>query len=194
MVITKTIYQTFKTDKLPLITRWHVRRLRKRNPDYDYQFFTDEAIEKFLENEYDSEIVKLYRRINLGAAKADFFRYAILYKRGGVYLDIDSLIKIPLTQLVKPTDSALIAFEKQHECYVQYALFYEKEHPFMTRALEVVIDNLKTNRYPNDVHLMTGPTAYTQAIKDCIKNDENLAYRQWGGDYDSMVQFSYSMR
>ena len=89
--IPKILYQTYKSYKaIPLVTRAAMRLERLRCPDYEYEFYDDERIEDFLKDEYGAETLSAYRRINVGAAKADFFRYAVLYRRGGVYLDVDS--------------------------------------------------------------------------------------------------------
>lgn len=193
MAIPKTIYQTFKSSKLPLLTRWHIYIMKKRNPEYDYQFYDDQMIDDFIEKEYGSDIFDLYKRINVGAAKADFFRYAILYKKGGVYLDIDSLLVSKLGKFILPTDCAIISHESHGGFFVQWALVYEAGHPFLQKTLEVVIDNLKNNTYPFDVHKMTGPTAYTQAVIECLNNNNNLNYRLMGSDFEGNFQFSYPM-
>lgn len=83
MSIQKSIYQTYKTKNLPLLTKWHIKRLKKRNPEYDYYFFDDQMIIDFVKKEFSKEVFDLFMKINIGAAKADFFRYAVLYKRGG---------------------------------------------------------------------------------------------------------------
>lgn len=191
MAIPKTIFQTFKTNKLPFITRWHISRLRKRNPDYDYQFYDDVRIENFIKAEFGSEIYSLYSKIDIGAAKADFFRYAILYKKGGIYLDIDSWIVKKLNDFVYPDDKAIISLEKNLDLFCQWALVFEAGHPFLKRTLEVVIENLQMNRYPHDVHKMTGPTAYSQAIKECLKESSDIEFRQLGIEYDGTINFHY---
>jgi mannosyltransferase OCH1-like enzyme len=66
--------------------------MRRRNSGYDYQFYDDERVDEFIRQEYGGDVLSLYRRINIGAAKADLFRYAVLYKSGGIYWDIDSLL------------------------------------------------------------------------------------------------------
>ena len=71
MSIPKIIHQTFKTSELPFITRWHIARFRKKNPDYIYEFYNDQRIEAFLSKEFDKDILSLYKRINIGAAKAE---------------------------------------------------------------------------------------------------------------------------
>jgi mannosyltransferase OCH1-like enzyme len=193
MAIPKTIFQTYKTPNLPFLTRWHIGRMKKRNPDYDYQFYDDARIDSFIKDEFGQDVYALYKRINIGAAKADFFRYAILYKKGGVYLDIDSLILTQLDDFILPSDSAVISLESSREFYIQFALFFEPGHPFLKKTLELVINNLKENKFPYQVHKMTGPSVYSLAISECLKESPNIPYRQIGVDYDNKVKFSYRM-
>jgi mannosyltransferase OCH1-like enzyme len=192
MAIPKVLYQTYKTSKLPLIFKWHIYRLKKRNPDYDYQFYDDDRVETFILNEFGEDIFKLFKRINIGAAKADFFRYAILYKKGGIYLDIDSRILHEIDNFIEQDDKAVISYHENNKKYfIQYALFFEADHPFLKRTLDLIIDNIRNNTYPYNTHKMTGPTVYTQAVNECIKENPNISYRTLGGDYENKVQFSF---
>ena len=76
------------------------------NPEYDYQFFDDDDIERFILKEYSQDIYEQYQKITIGAAKADFFRYAILLKKGGVYVDLDSRVVGNLDDWIHPDDTA----------------------------------------------------------------------------------------
>ncbi|MEP7195415.1 MAG: glycosyltransferase [Saprospiraceae bacterium] len=193
MAIPKTIFQTFKNAQLPFLTRWHIKRMKNNNKEYDYQFYDDSRVDKFIEEGYGQEVFQLFKKINIGAAKADFFRYAVLYKKGGIYLDIDSLLSKKLDTFILPTDKAIISFEKNMEFYCQWALVYEAEHPFLRKTLDIVIDNLQENKYPNNVHMMTGPGAYSYAIKECLKESSNVPFRQLGIDYEGAFKFHYRM-
>ncbi len=192
MAIPKTIIQTFKSNKLPWITKLQIALFKRKNRAYKYEFYDDAAIEKFLAEEYDQDILKLYKRINIGAVKADFFRYMVLYKKGGVYLDIDSLITKNLDKLIKPDDEAIIAREGHPQYYVQWALIYNAGHPFLAKTIEMMIDNLKNNRYPNSGHEMTGPTVYTAAIEACIAENPNVKFREYKVDYGEFFKFKYA--
>jgi len=192
MAIPKVIYQTHKTNKLPWITKLQIAIFRKKNPTYQYQFYDDEAIEKFLGEAYGEEMLQLYQRINIGAAKADFFRYCILYKKGGVYLDIDSLITKNLDKLIQPDDEAIIAREGHPQFYAQWALLYNAGHPFLARTIEKMMDNLRNNRYPHNTHAMTGPTVYTAAIEACIAENPAIKYREYKTDYGKFFKFKYA--
>jgi inositol phosphorylceramide mannosyltransferase catalytic subunit len=193
MAIPKIIHQTFKTSKLPWITRWYISRFRKKNSDYRYEFYDDERILKFLGEEFDDEVIALYKKINIGAAKADFFRYAVLLKKGGIYLDIDSTIRGMLNDFIQPDDIAIISNERNYGLYTQWALIYEPNHPFLKKTFELVCDNIKKNKYPNDVHKMTGPTVYTNAVNFCIENLNGVSYRVLGTDYNGHLKFKYPL-
>ena len=191
MAIPKTIYQTYKTTKLPILFRWHIRRLRKNNPSYTYEFYDDKRASDFILEAYGNEISALFNRINIGAAKADFFRYAILYKKGGVYLDIDSLITSKIDDFIKPEDVAVISNESNLNFFLQYVLFFEPQHPILKRTMDLMISNLKQNTYPYDTHKMTGPTVFTKAINDCMTKEPKVGYRILGIDFDDKVKFSF---
>ena len=191
MSIPKVIYQTFKTNKLPFITRWHINRFRKRNPDYQYEFYDDDRIAKFFKEEFNEDVLAAYQKLNIGAAKADMFRYAILYKKGGIYLDIDSGIKGRLHEFINPDDTAIITQEGHPEFYAQWALVYDAEHPFLKKTLEMVVENIISNCHPNNVHAMTGPTVYTKAINECLRENPLIPYRILGKDYEGHLVVKY---
>ena len=191
MAIPKIIHQTFKTSALPWITKLHISGFRKKNPEYHYEFYDDSRIRKFLELEFGKETLELYDRIQIGAAKADFFRYAVLFKKGGVYLDIDSSIPGKLSNLILPHDKALVSREHNSPCYIQWALIYEAGHPFLEKTLELMFENIRHNKYPHDVHHMTGPTVYTTAITECLKENPSIGYRVLNEEYDNKMKFKY---
>lgn len=193
MSIPKIIHQTFKSSQLPFLTRWHIARFRKKNSAYAYEFYDDARIAVFLKDEFGAEVFELYSRLNIGAAKADFFRYAVLYKKGGVYVDIDSGINSRLDDFISPDDLAIITREGDPTLYAQWALIYSPGHPFLKKTIEMVLSNIRENKYPHDVHRMTGPTVYTLAIDECLKNDPQIPHRLLGTDYDGHLKVKYKL-
>jgi len=194
MAIPKRIVQTFRTRQLPWITRWHVGKLRKQNPAYDYEFYDDERILAFWESEYPGEFLKAYRRLAIGASKADFFRYAVLYRAGGVYLDIDGYARKPLDDFIRADDVAVISREPHAtRCFAQWALIYDKGHPFLRKTLEFVLENIQHNRHLYDVHALTGPTVYTRAVEACLKANPEIPHRVLPTDYDHFLMPKYRL-
>lgn len=194
MSIPKVIYQTFKTKKIPLLTRFYIWMYLRKNKDWKRVFYDDEQIDTFFKTNFDSRTYNAYIRLQIGAAKADFFRYAVLYVYGGVYLDMDSDILVSLDKHIRQDDMAFIAREKNHpDLFAQWGLIYAKGHPFVKRTIAYIIENIEGNKYPNDVHKMTGPTVYTKAIEDEINENPEVEYRLAEFDYKGILQFKYKL-
>lgn len=65
--------------------------INKYASDYSIKYNSDEDCIKFLENHYNNEIVSIFKNLSTGAHKADLFRYCVLYKTGGIYIDIKTV-------------------------------------------------------------------------------------------------------
>jgi hypothetical protein len=127
-------------------------------------------------------------RPEYGAARADVFRYLLLYKRGGVYLDIKSGLTRPLDEILLPDDQALLSqwdtqgiagrarFGKHPEINLpggelqQWQIISAAGHPFLRAVIEDVLNNIASyNPWRHGtggegVYRVTGPIAYTKAI------------------------------
>lgn len=192
-MIPKQIFQTFKSDKLPWLTRLHIKRMLRRNPEYEYHFYDDARIERFFREELPYKYFKAYKSLTIGAAKADFFRYAILYKKGGIYLDIDSKIVSKFRDYLKEDDEAVISKENNGHLYTQWALFFNSGHPFLKETLDVCIENIFEHKFPHDVHKTTGPPALTEGIKRALQKNPNIQYREMGTEYEGHVEDKYKL-
>jgi mannosyltransferase OCH1-like enzyme len=162
----------------------------KINSDYEYKLLTTEKeMDNFVSKNFDKEIVESYHCLNFLVAKIDFWKYLNLYKNGGIYLDMDSLIINPLDELIRENDDAIISADGNRGLYVQWCLIFTKEHPILKQVIEVVVDNIKNNKYPNDVIKMTGSEAFSEGIQrlhfleneklidhSLIKNDTDISF------------------
>lgn len=102
---------------------------KNANPDYLYHLYDDDDMDNFVNHHYNGEIAECYNKLNIIVAKVDFWRYLVLYKYGGIYLDMDSTIENPLDELIRSYDEAIITAEGNPNLYVQWALIFSKGHP-----------------------------------------------------------------
>jgi mannosyltransferase OCH1-like enzyme len=180
-MIDKNIFQAWYTTDLHPDVREKIESFKKMNPEYAYSLSTDEDMDKFVNENYIGAIADAYNRLNIIVAKVDFWRYLVLYKYGGVYLDMDSSIEKPLNQLINDEDEAIITAEGNPVYYVQWALIFSKRHPILRRTIELILDNIKYNRFPNNIHEMTGPSVYTRAINEIhagLFNNSTIIHRE----------------
>lgn len=210
-MIEKNIFQSWHTKKLHSRLQRKINTFRRMNNDYHYYLYNDNDMDNFVNDYFDGEIAECYNKLNIIVAKVDFWRYLVLYKYGGVYLDMDSSIEKPLDELIKTEDQAIITAEGNPNLYVQWALIFSKEHPILKKTIELICDNIRNNKYPNNIHKMTGPTVYSKSIneihkelfnhsinhRDIKKNTDttykinNISYRLYGIDYGKYFCFKH---
>ena len=181
--IPRIIHQTFKTNDLPNEISKVVQRLKDMNPTFEYRFYNNEDCIEFIKENYDEETLNLYLSINpiYGASRADFFRYLLMYKVGGVYLDIKSCTTIPLEETLLPTDEYLLTHWKgldwaselnyQFGEFQNWHIICRPEHPFLGRVIEIVKENIKNylgGADKDNVLRVTGPIAYSKGIIELL--------------------------
>ena len=147
-MIPKNIFQSWYTKKLPLFIENKINIMLKMNPTYNYKLYIDEEIDSFVNDNFPGEIADCYNKLNIIVAKVDFWRYLILYKYGGVYLDMDSHISVPLNKIIRDEDQAIITAEKNPNLFAHWALFFNKKHPILKQLIELIVFNINTNKHP----------------------------------------------
>ncbi|EZQ11583.1 glycosyltransferase family 32 protein [Acinetobacter sp. Ver3] len=166
MAIPKIIHQTYRTKVLPSDIEKIISDLKQLNPDWEYRFYTDDDILNYIKLNYEPRILNSYLAINpiYGAAKADFFRYLLLYREGGVYLDIKSTCIYPLNTVIHDDDKFIIT-QWQNEKgqinegaglfdylindlgvdngeYQQWFIISEPKSPFLKQVISHVVNNI----------------------------------------------------
>ena len=105
------IYRTWKNKNLTEQFKEAWDTTAENNPEFEQKLYTDLDINNFI-NEFDYPgLKKAYNRLNpkYGAARADLFRYAILYKNGGFYMDIKTYAKCSIKNKLGNNDGILLS-------------------------------------------------------------------------------------
>lgn len=208
-MIPKTIYQTWKTQSLPeKVSKIH-KKFKKLNKDYNHIIYTDEQMNDYINSNVDKEIASVYWKMKHIVAKADIWRYSILFNEGGIYVDIDSSITGSLDGLIKEEDNAIISAETNRDLFVQWALVFEKKHVILENTLNNILRDVYEEKNKYDHHsLMVGNYAKSiyKAAKessqnlewDKINNNTDLtfymnssSFRLYGVDYNNHFQFKH---
>jgi len=193
--IPKIIVQTWKDENIPNKYLSDISSLKKFNPDYQFIFFTDDQIEKFILDNYP-EYYQVYLRLPIKIQKIDFFRYVAIYHYGGFYFDLDMRATKNLDSLLDfdcifPVDLFIsdkqcenrkerygYFCEKDMRFFVgQYAFAAKPKHPFIKKLIDNICDNIDIIVEEQDdsnlyVYQTTGPDYVTRMYMDYKdKND-----------------------
>lgn len=198
--IPKIIHQSYHSRSVHPAIAKNIEKIKKLNPDWEYRFYDDADHLKFISKYYPKEILDAYNSINplYGAARADFFRYLLIYKVGGVWLDIKSTIKQDLNISLRENDLFILSQwdNKMGESFQGFGLHPDLAHisggefetwhiisapgNLMIKAvIQKVLQNI--NSYSPEkfgigkigVWRTTGPIAYTLAIVPLLKKHKH---------------------
>jgi glycosyltransferase involved in cell wall biosynthesis len=98
--IPRRIIQTAKSANLPLRQRAVMSNMRLLNPGYEYLFFDDAQVRKFIDGEFP-QYRAVFDSFQYPIQRYDFFRYLAVYRYGGFYFDIDVLLASGLSPLLE---------------------------------------------------------------------------------------------
>ena len=170
-MIPKVIYRTWYTKRVHRNVRKEHKKIIELNPNYSQIIYTDKEIDDFVKDTYEKDIFNSFISLKNIVAKADFWRYLILYESGGVYLDMDSTINKNLEEIIENNNDAVLSVEGNNMYVVQWALIFNKRHKILEYAIENILQNMSRGLHKNDIHKLTGPHTFTKSVTKFL--DEN---------------------
>ena len=155
------IYMTWGTYDVPQGMAASIEDLKKINPEFQYYFYSDEDCLAYIEKEFDADVVNAFKTLKPGAFKADLWRYCILYKKGGVYVDSKYHSIIPLVPILK--ENAVIYVKDQMPGSIEPEAIYNgfiaspPGNPVMLSCITEIVETVKHRSYERNVLDVTGP-------------------------------------
>jgi len=172
-IIPLNIYQTWHTKDLPPSMKQTVNKIIYTNPGFNYQLFDDDDCRNFIKENFDENVLNAFDSLIPGAYKADLWRYCILYKNGGVYLDIK----------YAPYNGFrfISLMEKEHwvldmdKTGIYNALMVCKpNNEILLKAINKVVDNVKNKFYGSNCLHPTGPLMLAEFFTQSDKNNFDM--------------------
>ena len=161
------IYRSWITNSLPIRMNNTVMKTIALTPEFDNFFFSDEDCYNFIRDNFEPDVLNAYICLKPAAFKSDLWRYCILYKKGGMYLDIKLELKLPLYDILK----------KYPKIFVQDMMSFPKEknplttetplwngvmssppgNPVFKACIDEIVESCKNRDYKQHVLDITGP-------------------------------------
>jgi hypothetical protein len=150
---------------------WHQDGLR-------YVYFDNDAARRFIATSYSAAHAEVFDRIDIGAFKADFFRYCYLYVHGGFYADTDLQCMLPLVRWGVDFASidCVLTYDSPQKIPGMYQafIFVHAGDVLMKRCIEKCVENV--DKYMDgatfDPLQFTGPQLVYEALMDLVAHPE----------------------
>ena len=190
IMIPKIIWQTHETpyDELPELYKINSQTYIDLE-EWEYSYNSNADREAFIE-EHFPEYLHLYRYMVPGMFRADLWRYLVLYKYGGFYVDMDSRLfyneDYHFAKTINDPHATFNTVSSEGDIFNNWIILCSKENPIMKDIVETVTAKCQEfydepyKVFPHGRWLQaTGPEIYSSVIS---RHLDEVSYIYWHKD------------
>ena len=202
--IPKKIYKIFVNDIMSKIDndiyKYAINSWKNIYHDYDIIIYDKPKIYTYLYQHYGNLFIEIYNKLIPFAFQADFFRYCLLYKDGGIYSDLKqvALVKIDFT------NKHFVAAYEKHLDLINIGIDYYpvqnciigciSKHPYLKSAIDLCLQNIYFEQYNLFCTDITGPVMFGRCInyvRKYLKIDETKEHFMYFFEYKDKNKIQY---
>ena len=160
-LIPRIIHQTWKTNDIPPVMKNYVKSWRSLHPHYEYKLWTDTDIRNLIKDYYPW-FLKYFDGYPHHIMRVDAFRFFVLYKYGGVYVDLD----LEAYKCIDPllNNEKTVLFLETNNSISNAIMCSVRNNPFLEHVFDELIKVHSTVGTNTDAWKMTGPAFLTNII------------------------------
>jgi mannosyltransferase OCH1-like enzyme len=160
-IIHQTWFEDVTLDRYPQLARvqnsWKQQTMLSSS-NWEYRLYTDDSARRYILDNFPSLFAQAFDTLIPGAYKADFFRYLVLMKEGGIYADVDVMLETNLDHLIRPGLSFFVPRDVVGECVDQAFCLWNgligavPGHPIIIQAVERLVNHILNRADVHDMH------------------------------------------
>ena len=174
-VIPLNIFQTWHTKTLPPLMYNAVNKIKMINPRFKYCLYDDNDCREFIKTNFQEDVLYAYDNLIPGAYKADLWRYCILFKEGGIYVDIKYK---PLNKFkfISLTESEHWVLDADNFGIYNALIVSKPGNPILIQAIRQIVENVKNKFYGTNCLEPTGPHLLAKYFNQEQKNSFDIKH------------------
>lgn len=184
---------------------------KQHHPNFQFIFWNSQKLQELFEEEELKEFKKFWESLPHHIEKCDYARYALLYKYGGTYVDLDFKCLKSFTPLLKGKELLLFREPKEHihrnepisgnsanwikrnGSISNSLISCAPRHPFMLYLLKYIRKNFQERQNIGDAVFTTGPRVINIALIDFCKK-KKLKRSSFLGDTCDILPFNFNRK
>jgi mannosyltransferase OCH1-like enzyme len=155
-IIPLHIYQVWHDDNLPSSVLESVNWIKEQNPEFTHHLYNEKMCRQFIKDNFREEVLHTYDTLIPYALKFDLWRYCVIYKNGGIYLD-SKIYGINGFKFIHLTDSEYFCKDTTFYGIYNAILICKPNNEILLQCINKVIENVKNRFYGTTGVCPTGP-------------------------------------
>ena len=167
------IFQTWHTKNLPILMKNNVEHIKQLNPAFTYYLYDDNDCYHFIKDNFDANVLNAFDNLIPGAYKADLWRYCVLYKLGGIYLDI-KYRPINNFKFINLCEKEHWVLDVDDNGIYNALMVCKPGNPILLKAINQIVSHVKTKYYGGSCLEPTGPHLLSRYFNESEKKQFDM--------------------
>lgn len=167
-IIPYKIFQTWRDSTLHRTISHAINSVKVWNGDAEYTYYDNLAQKLSIDA---TDVLTAYNNLIPGAYRADVWRYYMLRKHGGVYIDAKLVQVASFRQLLEKYELVIVK-DRNTGCIYNGFICATSGHPLVTAALSQCITNITAESYGENPLDITGPQMFGRCYNRMLGRDE----------------------
>ena len=133
----------------------------RANPTYRLHYHNDSSARAFVARHCGVRVARAYDCFASGANRADLFRFCALFAMGGVYLDADLLLVVPLESTYAPCRAVTLGHDfptgSRDEAKQMKIVAGIRRHPLFRCMIQRIVRHAADRALPENALFVSGP-------------------------------------
>ena len=156
------IYRSWITNHIKPGMKATVDKTLSMTPEFDNYFFSDDDCIQFIQENFEPNVAAAFKSLKPGAYQSDLWRYCILYKKGGIYLDIKMELHLPLIDILKEFPKIFIGNIPEEPSNPKNQIWNglmssPAGNPVFKACIDEIVESCKNKYYKENYLDITGP-------------------------------------
>jgi mannosyltransferase OCH1-like enzyme len=174
-IIPLNIYQSWEHRNLSVNMINNINLLIQNNPEFNYYLYSDDDCRYFIKKNFDKSVLDAFDSLIPGAYKSDLWRYCVLYKNGGIYIDIKFCSTESLINLINKHTTYYVKDRKEYSCdngVYNGFIISPANNPVLLNCINQIVKNVKNKYYGKTPLDPTGPCLFGYYINKLHNNND----------------------
>jgi mannosyltransferase OCH1-like enzyme len=188
-VIPLNIFQTWHTKQMPKLMEHNVEYIKRLNPAFKYYLYDDNDCHNFIKDNFSQDVLNAFNSLIPGAYKADLWRYCILYKLGGIYLDI-KYRPVNGFRFINLCEKEHWVLDNDNTGIYNALMVCKAGNPILLNAINQIVNNVKTKNYGNSCLEPTGPHLLSRYFNANEKKRFDMKHSYFSNHNNRFIYFN----
>jgi hypothetical protein len=162
--------------------------IKRMNPRFKYQLFDDNDCHDFIRDNFHVSVLNAFNKLIPGAYKADLWRYCVLYKLGGIYLDI-KYIPANGFRFINLTESEHWVLDVDDNGIYNALLVCKAGNSILLSAINKIVEHTQSNFYGSNCLEPTGPKLLAKFFNSNEKKKMDMKHNFIDNDLNNRLIF-----